>query len=1027
MRFRLAGKQLVLSSALLLAVLGSLVATFLPGADPMLQEIEQYAPPLSELEADMREQMAGVKAGQNPDTANARGYTPLMNAVRLDDKELVDYLLIKGARLHLTTQNGQTATDMAVGSDIRALLQACALAEKHPDGPESEDMRRELEQHGISPSDLTKALFAAVQSRRGDNLRLTAMVLALGGNANAVNAGGEHILQVKHQHPGSIVLLLRVGADPSAALDAQGGSLPLLNNVDKNPRNVRNLLTAGAVVRGGLALARAAGKGNARLTRELLERGGDANAVAANGKTVLEHAVQGLGSPYGDDEISGIPVCVKLLLDAGAKTEYTTPEGVTRSPISPGGMNILPECLQLLVDAGADVNALNTRGANYAQIAAYKPATPENVRLLRRIISRGANLQQVDKQGENLLFYALPGICSLPVTDPVDSIREEAIAVLEDMLDIISQSGPDPAARDRNGNTALHLAVIRRGTADDRVVEYLLRMGVDPAARNQFGRTALEAMLRNPCGPRSKYVARLLTSCGPPPTDPGLQLVLASMTDDTTSMRRLLAGEHSQELLAVALGCVQNATAADLLLSAGAPGHFENMAYMVRHGNPDVVRIFTRHQKLDLLAPHWSKVRTEAMARAFVEAGLMPDTADDIANERVLRYLLTLPQFNASGVPLRMDADHDATPWLPSLVQKGRSKMTRMLLEHGVAVNGYTESPLALAKDADIAGMLLNHGADLTWRSPGGDTLLSLHKAKLYRLAAGYRESPTRAELEAFREHFAIAQMLEDAGVSDIHPQKEEIKRKLQQGDTAAVTREIQLVTPAWQGAVLVSEEAMVMAQASGNRDSANILSIGPDCIKYKWDRWGYGYALLRPDGHFHEVQDDDLYRDLKKTPSKVPHYYVDYTNEAGQKTRLYVHLDYQLAVSGDSGMSAHIQELRRGRNGSISLLWENGTTSSLIQLEDGLHHLHAATARMALRQASPGISHTTVTLVGEGWRDEVRLSTDYMVAARVSYARDTARVLSFTPQRISLKWDKWGSESFVRQEDGTYRTTRLP
>ena len=1021
MKLRFTGKQIVLSTTLLLALLGGAMVAFLPGEDPMLQEIEAYAIPTNALEITMNQQLAAIQAGASVDTADAGGYTPLMNAARLGRIDIVDYLLIKGARLHLTAPNGMTAAAMAEKEEVRRLLQACALAEKHPTGQEQADMRRKLEEAGINPANLTQALFEAVENWRNDSVQLTAQVLALGGNANAVNTAGEHILQVEHEHPGSMVLLLRLGANPNATLDNQGGSLPLLKNMTRHPRNVQNLLTAGASAKGALALAKAAGKGNAELTRQMLAHGADAAGVAANGKTALEHAVQGLGNPRTEDDIAGISVCVKLLLEAGARTEYTTPEGKLRSPISPGGMSILPECLRLLVDAGADVNALNSRGANYAQIAAYKPATSENLKLIHDIVDAGGNLQHVDDHGETFLFYALPGICSLPVTDPVDSIREEAIELLEEMLELISDSRPDPAALDRNGNTALHLAVIRRGTADDRVVEYLLKMGVDPAVRNKFGRTALEAMLRNPCGPRSKYVARLLTAKGPMPTEPGLQLVLASMTDDTATIRQLLRNKPSQDLLAVALGCVQNATAADLLLKAGAPGYYENMAYMVRYGNPDVVRIFARHKKLDLLAPHWSKVRTEAMAKAFVEAGLMPETAEDIANERVLGYLLTLPQFNTNGTPLNLATRYTSTPWLPSLVQDGRSKMTRQLLEHKVAVNGYAESPLALAHDADIAEMLIDYGADLTWRAPSGDTLLSHHKARLRQLAKGYKESPTKTELEEFREHYAIVQMLEDAGVSDIHPQKEAIKRELQRGNMELTSRVLHIVTPDWQGPVLISEDAMVMARSASSTDAANVLSIGPDCIKYKWDRWGYGYAVLREDGNFHEVQDEERYRDFKKTPAKVPHYFIDFINEKNKQTRLYLHPDLMMAVRGDTGAAARVKEMNRGSYGSIQLDWEKGGSDRFVMLNRQLHILNAETAKKMLQQYYPGISYSKVQLVADEWQDTLYVSRDFMVAARATFARDTARVLVFNDQKITLKWDKWGEESFVKQQDGKY------
>lgn len=33
----------------------------------------------------------------------------------------------------------------------------------------------------------------------------------------------------------------------------------------------------------------------------------------------------------------------------------------------------------------------------------------------------------------------------------------------------------------------------------------------------------------------------------------------------------------------------------------------------------------------------------------------------------------------------------------------------------------------------------------------------------------------------------------------------------------------------------------------------------------------------------------------------------------------------------------------------------------------------------------------------------------------------DSAEVLSFSTEKIVVKWDKWGEESFVRQDDGSY------
>ncbi len=1021
MKLRLNRKLILLCSTLAALLLAGVLCTILPGTDPVLKEIAYYAQSQDKTALQLQAQLKAIKNGQDVNTPDAEGYTPLMNAARTNNAAAIDYLLIKGARLHTESPTQQIAEALTDDSSIRALLHACALAESNPTEQEREQMRQNLRKAYISPDNLTQALFRAVRNRNGNSAALTAQVLALGGNANAMDPQGQHILQQRRHDSGSMVLLLRQGADPNAVLDSSGGSVALIENAASNPRNAKNLITRGASAKGAEALAKAVGKGDAELAALLLTQGANPNGVAKNNKTVLEHAVQGLGNPHGDDALAGTTRCVQLLLEAGARTEYTPEKGETRSPVSPGGISIQPETLRLLLNAGADVNAKNSRGANYAHIAAYKKATPENVELLKDIIAAGADLKHKDNLGETFLFYALPGMCELPVADPDDNIRENAISVLEEMFSIIKKAEPDPAALDRNGNTALHLAVIRRGTADDRVIDFLLKLGVDPAIRNKFGRTALEAMLRNPCGPRSKYVARLLTRNGPLPTDAGLQLVLAAMTDDTAAIRQLLEAKPSQDIMAVALGCVQNATAADLLLKAGAPGHYENMAYMVRHGNPDVVRIFAEHQRLDDLKHLWKYVRTEAMAKAFTQVGLMPESPGDIANEKVLRFLLTHPEFNANGTRLAMTSQQMPESWLLSMVKNGRSKMTRLLLEHGVSVNGHTESPLTLAKDADIAKMLIDHGADLTAKTRSGDTLLSAHKNRLVQLAKAYQESPTTNERESFRAHSAIAEMLADAGVTENHPQRDEIKARLQRGGADTGHKVVQFICKDWSGPVRISEEAMVLARASGNTDTANIISLGPDRIKLKWDRWGYCYMEKKADGAFYEAEDEDFYRDFKETPTKVPHHYIEYVGNGGKEERLYLHPDFRYAVNPVNKQSGKVCELRRNSNGGMKIDWETGGDSELLILDGKLYLLNEDSARIALRCYHPSIAHKEIAVVGDSWEDTMKLSEMYMVAVRSSGSLDAAKVLRFDNERLTVKWDRWGEETFIRQNDGKF------
>ena len=78
-------------------------------------------------------------------------------------------------------------------------------------------------------------------------------------------------------------------------------------------------------------------------------------------------------------------------------------------------VGITPNQAEDILDAGADVNALNNRGANYAQITVYKDPTPETLKLLEDIISAGVDLTHKDDKGESFIFYAIPSLCKVNI------------------------------------------------------------------------------------------------------------------------------------------------------------------------------------------------------------------------------------------------------------------------------------------------------------------------------------------------------------------------------------------------------------------------------------------------------------------------------------------------------------------------------------------------------------------------------------------------------------------------------------
>ena len=465
-------------------VLGGVIAS-LPTGDPILREVEKFrsdacATEDSEETKRFKRLMKRIRTeGANVNVADEEGYTPLMNAVRYGTIDDVRYLLVRKGSLKRRGPQGKTALDLAEDKGIRSLLQYCELAEKKLSHQEREEIKAQFRQIDIDPDKLDQLIFKAIRYWRGDTTRVVASAIALGAGLNQLNEEGEHVLEREIWPNDIITLLLRNGADPDTVLDKHGASRILSHHINGVPGIVQQFMAVKPSVKGPHIIAAAAGTGNAEMVRCLLDMGADPTGMTDEGWSVLECAVRGYY--HGESRNpSDFGATVRMLIDAGAPTEITTADGSVRSPLSPGAMSIRPDSIRALVDAGADVNALNNRGANYAQIAVYKSASQENLELLEDIISKGADLSHVDSQKESFLIYALRTLCDINVKADDEEEREEAEDLLEEYFDIVEDSDPDPALLDKNGNTALHLAAIKLGPSVGRTIEFLLKLEVDP-------------------------------------------------------------------------------------------------------------------------------------------------------------------------------------------------------------------------------------------------------------------------------------------------------------------------------------------------------------------------------------------------------------------------------------------------------------------------------------------------------------------------------------------------------------------
>ncbi len=296
-------------------------------------------------------------------------------------------------------------------------------------------------------------------------------------------------------NPTIVRLLLQEGWDPGAPDD--DGLTPLHEGArNGNPTVVSHLLDAGAELNardneGYTALHWAAAQsGNDRVVKVLLDRGADPFAESNDGRTPLHSALR-----YRAD-----PSVVSRMLDAGAGehlpplqlavlegdamaigrlvAEGADPNETDRYGWGPlhfavplGGMEIVSTLLQ----AGADPDARTVGGATALHLAASQ-ATESVVSAL---LDAGADPNAIEAEGGRT-----------PLHEVAWFRREALLPVITVLLDVGADPGSSQDGMDEDGDGSLHFA-LRNPEVTLLVVQTLLEAGADPIARNRWGNTPL--------------------------------------------------------------------------------------------------------------------------------------------------------------------------------------------------------------------------------------------------------------------------------------------------------------------------------------------------------------------------------------------------------------------------------------------------------------------------------------------------------------------------------------------------------
>jgi ankyrin repeat protein len=439
-------------------------------------------------------------------------------------------------------------------------------------------------------------------------------------------------------------------------------------------------------------------RGDAEAVAATLDNGADANALGRDDVSALM-----LAAERGHVDV------MRVLLEAGADP------AATRS----GGINVLmhaaasgkAEAVQILIDANkVDVNARATRNGLTALRVA---AATGSVDCARVLLAAGANTDELDTSGANLLFTAA-GNGSV------------------EMIDLLLHHGADVNHRRGDGYTPLDAALERqRWRAAERLLARGARLEASATGKDMVLRKLLE--LEPVISPDSMSLVQVVELPSPELFRAVMaQQARADYVDENGNNLLMLAAQRHhvtalQALLAAGLDAnARNAAGETALTLAAGRSEYELMVIGIG------IALGQDREKLTKLIfrPAQPSSQSAATARRLEAARLLlaaksdPDIADD-----------------AGDTPLI-----EAT-------RSGDAELVEMLVKAGANANQRNKAgatALLLAAQfgfRDIARTLVEAKADLDVKDPEGRTPLELARA------GGHQETA------AVLEHAAAARM----------------------------------------------------------------------------------------------------------------------------------------------------------------------------------------------------------------------------------------------------------------------------
>ena len=367
---------------------------------------------------------AKVKVG----IPDASGVTPLIAAMRANQREMVDFLLIRTA----VVEN----IDVAV-ADTGVTALSYALSDR--DFSNADRFLRMGANPNVVDDKATPLLLSSVRTEDQDPfsfLMKSGADTNLKGNerlsplAHAINTGNREMIRD----------LLKAGA--STEVDGQSGDLLLVEAINAGSHEITGLLIkSGASVNKSSAkrplspLAIAIEQQDGYFIHDLLKAGADPNVTGELGDPLLVEAVN-----TGNHDLAN-----ELLIN-GAEVDFVGSSGQTALALSVHASDLT--MINLLLEKGADPDF---SGEGFPKPLAIASAS-QDVPVMRELINSGANANDNDTVISVFNNRDYPG------------------------LKLLLEAGADPEAYDKKGRRILDMAVTNGSTESVRI---LLAAGTD--------------------------------------------------------------------------------------------------------------------------------------------------------------------------------------------------------------------------------------------------------------------------------------------------------------------------------------------------------------------------------------------------------------------------------------------------------------------------------------------------------------------------------------------------------------------